>query len=79
LGTIYVYFSCQFPSHFLRQDRLTLVVAIVIEERNEEQVSWRLDNFKGFLSDDAQTDAVHFNPLCFNIDRSALTSDGIFK
>jgi hypothetical protein len=63
----------------LLQDRLTLVIAAVIEERNEEQVSWRLDSLKGFLRDDVQTDTVHFNPIYLNIDRSALTSDGIFK
>ncbi len=79
LNTIYVCFSSKFPSPFWQQDRFILVVAVVIEHRNEEQVNWHLDTTKGFLSDDAQTDTVHYNPLYLNIDRSALTNDGILK
>jgi hypothetical protein len=51
----------------------------VIEERNEKQVTWRLSNFQKFLRDDVETDTVHYNPLRLNIDRLALSKEGIFK
>jgi hypothetical protein len=72
-------FFSKLPSFFLRQYRFKLVVAAVIEERNEEQVTWRLSTFQKFLRDDVETDTVHYNPLRLNIDRLALSKEGIFK
>ncbi|CAF1458511.1 unnamed protein product [Rotaria sordida] len=69
----------KFPSHVLQQDQITLVVAVVIEEHNEEQVIWRLNAQKGFLRDDIETDTTSYNPIWLKIDRSALVNDGILK
>ncbi|CAF1316740.1 unnamed protein product [Rotaria sp. Silwood1] len=69
----------KFPSHVLRQDQMTLVVAVVIEEHNKEQVIWHLDAQKGFLRDDIETDTISYNPIWLKIDRSALINDGILR
>jgi hypothetical protein len=63
----------------MQQDGLRLVVAVVIEELNEDQIIWRLYKLKGFLPDGARTDTIPVNPLHLDIKRSALTENGIFK
>ena len=63
----------------LQKRRLVLVVAVVFEERNGEQVDWYLDNRRGFLRDDVETDSVCYNPIFLNIDQSVWTSDGSYQ
>ncbi|CAF1510433.1 unnamed protein product [Adineta steineri] len=69
----------KFPSSFLRQDQFTFVIAVVTEERAEEQVTWRLDTSANLLRDDIQIDTQSCNPLYLTINRSTLENDDIFK
>ncbi len=72
-------FSIKIPSHVLQWNQITLVVAAVIEQRDQKQVTWHLETLKGFLRDNDEIESSLFNPLHINIDRSELTNEGIYK
>lgn len=72
-------FSYKFPSSYLKNEQFELIVAVVIEQRDENQVTWHLDTRNRFLHDDTQTGTMYCNPFRMNINRLNLTNDGIFK
>ncbi|CAF1171859.1 unnamed protein product [Adineta ricciae] len=67
------------PLYFLHQDRFQLLIAVVLEELNDKQITWHLHKLKGFLRDNSKTNVTPLNPLYLDIERSMLTKDGIFK
>ncbi|UJR38733.1 hypothetical protein I4U23_031398 [Adineta vaga] len=67
------------PTHFLQQDRFKLLIAVVLEELNDGQITWRLHKLKGFLPDNNGTDIEPLNPLYLDIERSMLMKNGTFK